>query len=70
MACFMNYTVGCIDINTGSKGCFLFDLNYWRYTGEFKAVSPVFSGLGEFYNWDEQNDKLRSSCYIERLEND
>jgi len=67
MACLTNYTVQCRDVTSGTTGCFLFDTEHWQRTGEFKAVSPVFPGLVEFYEWDRANGDSRVSCYLERI---
>lgn len=66
MACLTNYTVQCTDVQTGEKGCFLFDEKHWQTTGEFKAVSPVCANLTEFYKWDTANGNNRQSRYLER----
>lgn len=66
MACVTNYTVQCRDVTTGETGCFLFDTAHWQTTGEFKAISPVFPGLVEFYAWDRANGDRRAPCYLER----
>lgn len=65
--CLTNYTVQCVDVTTGAKGCFLFDTAHWQATGEFKAVSPVTPDLDAFYKWDNANGAKRASCYIERF---
>lgn len=49
MACLMNYTIQCTDVVSGETGCFLFDTAHWQETGEFKAVSPVFSLSGTLW---------------------
>lgn len=66
MACLTNYTVQCLDVDSGIVGCFIFDAAHWQLTGEFRAISPVFPSLGEFYEWDNENGKSRQSCYLER----
>ncbi len=66
MACLTNYTVQCTDVDSGKKGCFLFDTDHWVRTGEFKAISPIFPGLVEFYKWDRDNGHRRAPCYLER----
>lgn len=67
MACLMNYTVQCPDVTTGEIGCFLFDVDHWQRTGEFKALSPVFPGLVDFYAWSRANGNPACPCYIERV---
>ncbi|MFW6855332.1 hypothetical protein ACODYM_28995 [Burkholderia gladioli] len=67
MACLTNYTVQCLDVTSGRTGCFLFDTAHWQATGEFKAISPVFAGLAEFFAWDRANGDCRASCYLERI---
>ena len=69
MACLMNYTVQCVDVDSGKTGCFLFDVPHWQQTGEFKAISPVLPGLVEFYAWDNANGNKRQSGHWERLDN-
>lgn len=68
MACLMNYTVQCKDVESGKTGCFLFDTEYWQETGKFKAISPVFYDLHEFYEWDNANGSKRQSCHLERFQ--
>lgn len=65
MACLTNYTVQCKDINSGKTGCFFFDIPHWQQTGEFKATSPVYADLNEFYSRTIPAD--RQSAYIERI---
>ena len=64
MACLTNYTVQCKDITTGETGCFLFDIPHWKSTGQFKAISPVYKDLVEFYK--NVPSESRESTYIER----
>jgi len=66
MACLMNYTVQCRDVTTGETGCFVFDEKHWQATGEFKARSPVFPGLLQFYEWNNANGRPGVPAYIER----
>ena len=68
MACVTNYTVQCKDVTSGKVGCFLFDVPHWQATGEFKALSPVFAGLSEFFKWDAVNGAKRAPIYAERSE--
>ena len=68
MAILMNYTIQCKDVVSGQTGDFLFDVEHWQRTGEFKAISPVFSSLIYFYEWDNQNGNRRAPCYAERIE--
>ena len=68
MACLMNYTVQCVDANTGETGCFLFDVARWQDTGRFYAVSPVFGSVAAFYAWDDANGRKREPGYWERTE--
>jgi hypothetical protein len=67
MACLTNYTIQCVDVASGQTGCFLFDETHWQVTGEFKAVSPVFPGLVEFFAWCHANGNPHQSRYLERL---
>jgi hypothetical protein len=64
MACLMNYTIQCRDVVSGKIGCFLFDEEQWQQTGEFKAISPVYPDLDEFYR--NTNADQRQSRYLER----
>lgn len=66
MACLMNYTIQCTDVTSGEVGCFLFDIPHWQATGEFKAASPVFPNLTEFYAWNRANGNPGVGQYIER----
>ncbi len=67
MACLTNYTVQCTDVTTGEIGCFLFDTEHWQKTGEFKAISPVFKCLVDFYAYDRENGNAREDRYLERV---
>lgn len=58
-----NYTVQCPDSISGKTGCFLFDVEAWRTTGKFVAVSPVYRDLDEFYK--NTKPEQRQSCYVE-----
>lgn len=69
MACLTNYTIGCTDVTSGKTGSFFYDSEHWQKTGQFKAVSPVFPSLVEFYKWDDENGCKRKSCYLERTAN-
>lgn len=62
-----NYTVQCRDETTGQIGDFLFDVTYWRVTGKFKAIGPVFDNLMDFYNWDKNNGNNHRHGYIRRI---
>ena len=64
MACLTNYTVQCRDVDSGETGCFLFDVEHWQQTGEFRAISEVYPGLNEFYKGTTADQ--RKACYIER----
>lgn len=66
MACLMNYTIQCRDVVSGETGSFIFDVPHWQQTGEFRAVSPVFSSVADFYVWDNANGPQRESGYWER----
>lgn len=68
MACLTNYAIQCRDVASGETGDFLFDTDHWQRTGEFKAISPVFKGLAELFEWDDQNGRRRGPCYLERIE--
>lgn len=61
--CLTNYAVQCTDINSGTIGCFIFDPEYWVKHGLFKALTPVYPGLSEFFL--EHRDQC-SPIYIER----
>jgi hypothetical protein len=64
MACLMNYTIQCVDVVSGKKGCFIFDEEHWQRTGEFKAVSEVYRDLYDFYKGTTAEQ--RQSRYLER----
>ena len=66
MACLMNYTTQCRDVVSGKTGCFLFDVEHWKKTGEFRATSPVFPSLIEFYQWDHANGRRAGPGHFER----
>lgn len=66
MACVMNYTVQCRDVTSGETGCFLFDTAHWQQTGDFRAISPVFPDLAQFFAWDKANGDMRRPGYWER----
>lgn len=59
-----NYTMGCTDCDSGKVGCFIFDLEHYRTTGKFKALTPVYPDLVEFFANTKSED--RQSCYVER----
>ena len=67
MACVTNYTVHCTDVTSGKVGCFIFDVPHWQKTGEFKALSPVFGSLKDFFTWCADNGNPRQSIYAERM---
>jgi hypothetical protein len=67
MACVTNYTTQCTDVTTGKTGCFLFDTERWQRTGEFRAVSPIFPSLIEFFKWDAANGSRGTSVHLERI---
>jgi len=60
----MNYTIQCKDVDSGKTGCFLFDEDHWKKTGEFRAVSEVFCDLNAFYLGT--TPEQRNSAYLER----
>jgi hypothetical protein len=64
MACSMNYTIQCVDVVSGKKGCFIFDEEHWQRTGEFKAVSEVYRDLYDFYR--RTTAEQRQSRYLEQ----
>ena len=64
MACLTNYTIQCKDVASGKTGCFLFDTDHWKKTGEFLAVSEIFPDLDTFYHGT--TSAQRQSCYLER----
>jgi hypothetical protein len=64
MACLMNYTIQCVDVVSGKKGCFIFDEEHWQRTGEFKAVSEVYRDLDAFYKGT--TEEQRQWRYLER----
>ena len=59
-----NYTVQCADVTTNKTGCFLFDVEHWQKTGQFKATSTVYNNLVEFYANTSRDD--RKPLYLER----
>ncbi len=66
--CEANYTIQCTDVTTGQRGCFLYDIEHWQATGEFKAVSPVCVDLYMFFQWNRQNGQpAREGLKIRRL---
>lgn len=68
MACLNNYCIQCTDIISGTVGDFAFDLEHWQKTGQFKAISPVFHGLVEFYAWAKSTGFETKGIYLERTE--
>ena len=64
MACLTNYTVQCRDATSGETGCFLFDVEHWRQTGEFIALSAVFASLNALYMGTDRDE--RKAIYAER----
>lgn len=65
MACLTTYTIQCVDVTTGKTGCFLYDPAHWQKTGEFKAISPIYAGLAEFFK-QTPTEEIRG-CYLERI---
>ena len=65
MACLMNYTIQCKDATTGTTGCFLFDIEHWQKTGEFKAISPIYQDSA--YLFAAERDKCKP-MYLERIQ--
>lgn len=65
MACLTNYTVQCKDVLSQKTGCFFYDQEHWQKTGEFKAISPVYLDLNDFYLNTKMQD--RKSLYLERI---
>jgi hypothetical protein len=63
--CLTNYAIQCRDISSGEIGCFLFDTEHWMQTREFKAISPVFPGLDQFFDWCHENGNPQKGIYIE-----
>lgn len=60
----MNYAVQCKDQNSQKTGCFLFDIQKWKETGHFFAISKVYDDIASFY---ESEDGLkRQSIYEQR----
>jgi hypothetical protein len=66
--CLMNYTIQCRDVSSGTIGCFLFDQTHWIATGEFRAVSPVFTDPEGFWAWNRANGYPGEPGWIERTE--
>lgn len=60
----MNYTTQCIDVSSGRRGCFIFDVDHWKETGEFRAVGAVYPDLQALYDNTSPSD--RRSLYEER----
>ena len=64
MACLTNYTVHCREKKTGRIGCFLFDIEHYRRTGEFIAIGEIYDSLAEFYAGTKPSQ--RQGIYIDR----
>ena len=47
----MRFCIQCTDVTSGRLGTFL----YFTHK-PFVAVSPLFSGLGELFNWMDERD--------------
>jgi len=47
----ITYCIQCKDITTGQTGTFAYECE----DGAFKATSPVFPSLVEFYQWAKDN---------------
>lgn len=60
----MNYAVQCKDQNSQKTGCFLFDIQKWKETGYFYAISKVYDDLVSFY--DSEDGEKRQSIYETR----
>lgn len=51
----MRYCTQCVDQNTGVIGCFGYDPAEGNTAGNFRAITPVFSSLYEFFPWCHEN---------------
>jgi len=58
-----NYTVQCVDVMTGEKGCFIFDLGRYKDEGVFYAITPIYPDLDTLYRCTRPED--RKACYVE-----
>lgn len=65
MAILTNYAIQCVDCVSGKTGVFLFDIDHWKKTGKFKAISPIYNDLVEFFK--SEHAKNRKSLYEERI---
>lgn len=52
-----NYTVQCVDQDSGKNGCFFFDIERWKKGDGFHAVGPVYPDLYEFYRATKPEDR-------------
>jgi hypothetical protein len=54
----MKYCIQCTDQNTGQTGDFGYDPLQGNTAGSFRAITPIFPCLQEFYAWAHQNGVL------------
>ena len=47
----MRFCIQCVDLTSGRVSTFLYFVHK-----PFVAVSPLFSGLGELFNWMDERD--------------
>lgn len=66
MACLTNYCIQCTDVTSNTTGDFVFDMDHWQETGEFKAISPVFLGLIDLFAWAKNTKYELKGIYLER----
>jgi len=66
--CVMNYTIGCRDIDSGEKGCFLFDIDRYRRYGDFRAISEVFPDVLRLIEWSRANGDPCKGMAIDRIQ--
>jgi hypothetical protein len=50
------YCIQCTDQNSGDVGDFAYDPSDCPAAGQFKAITPVFDDLAEFYDWCRANN--------------
>ncbi len=55
----MKYVIQCKDVTSGMVGDFLFDELHYQETGEFKAISPVFPDLSQFFAWQKEQESKK-----------
>lgn len=64
----LNYCVQCTDRTSGNVGTFAYDYERCSNGEGFHAVSPVFNGLIEFFQWADKEGWKEKGAYSFQME--